>query len=154
MNMPIPDHVRKALETVTLDDKYSLDHGRAFMSGIQALVKLPMLQRLRDQKLAGWLEDRVSRRVVEMVMGVQGDIDRPAAGADEHLLAQEGGVGKLGVDHGEGGPARQVSNRATPAREVADPAAHAFGRGERCLCGGGRRLAPDGRSKQQARGSQ
>ncbi len=49
MNAPLPDHVRKALETVTLDDKYSLDHGRAFMSGVQALVKLPMLQRLRDQ---------------------------------------------------------------------------------------------------------
>jgi indolepyruvate ferredoxin oxidoreductase len=49
MNAPLPDHIRKALETVTLDDKYSLDHGRAFMSGVQALVKLPMLQRLRDQ---------------------------------------------------------------------------------------------------------
>ena len=49
MNAPLPDHIRKALETVTLDDKYSLDYGRAFMSGVQALVKLPMLQRLRDQ---------------------------------------------------------------------------------------------------------
>jgi len=49
MNAPLPEHIRKALETVTLDDKYSLDYGRAFMSGIQALVKLPMLQRLRDQ---------------------------------------------------------------------------------------------------------
>ena len=50
MNAPLPESVRKALETVTLDDKYSLDHGRAFMSGVQALVKLPMLQRLRDQQ--------------------------------------------------------------------------------------------------------
>jgi indolepyruvate ferredoxin oxidoreductase len=48
MNAPLPEHIRRALETVTLDDKYSLDHGRAFMSGIQALVKLPMLQRQRD----------------------------------------------------------------------------------------------------------
>ncbi|MFT4268347.1 MAG: indolepyruvate ferredoxin oxidoreductase family protein, partial [Xenophilus sp.] len=48
MNAPLPEHIRKALETVTLDDKYSLDRGRAFMSGVQALVKLPMLQRLRD----------------------------------------------------------------------------------------------------------
>jgi indolepyruvate ferredoxin oxidoreductase len=48
MNAPLPEHIRKALETVTLDDKYSLDYGRAFMSGVQALVKLPMLQRLRD----------------------------------------------------------------------------------------------------------
>ncbi|MBX3653861.1 MAG: indolepyruvate ferredoxin oxidoreductase family protein [Ramlibacter sp.] len=48
MNAPLPEHIRKALETVTLDDKYALDYGRAFMSGVQALVKLPMLQRLRD----------------------------------------------------------------------------------------------------------
>jgi len=49
MNAPLPEHIRKALETVTLDDKYSLDYGHAFMSGVQALVKLPMLQQLRDQ---------------------------------------------------------------------------------------------------------
>ncbi len=49
MNAPLPEHIRKALETVTLDDKYSLDYGSAFMSGVQALVKLPMLQRMRDQ---------------------------------------------------------------------------------------------------------
>ena len=48
MNAPLPDSIRKALETVTLDDKYSLDTGHAFMSGVQALVKLPMLQRQRD----------------------------------------------------------------------------------------------------------
>jgi indolepyruvate ferredoxin oxidoreductase len=48
MNAPLPEHIRKALETVTLDDKYALDHGRAFMSGVQALVRLPMLQRQRD----------------------------------------------------------------------------------------------------------
>jgi hypothetical protein len=45
---PLPDEVRRALESVTLDDKYSLARGRAFMSGVQALVRLPMLQRLRD----------------------------------------------------------------------------------------------------------
>jgi indolepyruvate ferredoxin oxidoreductase len=48
MNAPLPEHIRRALETVTLDDKYSLKVGRAFMSGVQALVKLPMLQRQRD----------------------------------------------------------------------------------------------------------
>ncbi|MEY4414486.1 MAG: hypothetical protein RIQ53_1779, partial [Pseudomonadota bacterium] len=49
MNAPLPESIRKALESVTLDDKYSLDHGRAFMSGVQALVRLPMLQRQRDR---------------------------------------------------------------------------------------------------------
>ena len=48
MNAPLPDSVRKALESVTLDDKYALETGRAFMSGTQALVRLPMLQRKRD----------------------------------------------------------------------------------------------------------
>ena len=48
MNASLPESIRKALETVTLDDKYALTHGRAFMSGVQALVRLPMLQRQRD----------------------------------------------------------------------------------------------------------
>ncbi|MEI8325607.1 MAG: indolepyruvate ferredoxin oxidoreductase family protein, partial [Betaproteobacteria bacterium] len=48
MNAALPESVRQALETVTLDDKYCLDQGRAFMSGVQALVRLPMLQRQRD----------------------------------------------------------------------------------------------------------
>ncbi|MBL8349416.1 MAG: indolepyruvate ferredoxin oxidoreductase family protein [Burkholderiaceae bacterium] len=48
MNAPLPESIRKALESVTLDDKYTLPEGRAFMSGIQALVRLPMLQRQRD----------------------------------------------------------------------------------------------------------
>jgi indolepyruvate ferredoxin oxidoreductase len=48
MNAPLPDSVRRALASLTLDDKYALDHGRAFMSGVQALVRLPMLQRTRD----------------------------------------------------------------------------------------------------------
>lgn len=51
MNAPLPDSVRQALESVTLDDKYSLPTGRAFMSGVQALVRLPMLQRQRDSVL-------------------------------------------------------------------------------------------------------
>ena len=48
MNAPLPDSIRKALESVTLDDKYALESGRAFMSGVQALVRLPMLQKKRD----------------------------------------------------------------------------------------------------------
>ena len=48
MNAPLPEAIRRALETVSLDDKYSLANGRAFMSGVQALVRLPMLQKKRD----------------------------------------------------------------------------------------------------------
>ena len=34
---------------VTLDDKYTLTSGRIYLSGIQALVRLPLIQRQRDQ---------------------------------------------------------------------------------------------------------
>ncbi len=36
------------LHEVTLDDKYTLDSGRVFLTGTQAIVRLPMLQRQRD----------------------------------------------------------------------------------------------------------
>ncbi len=52
MNAPLDrafrDALDRALTEVTLDDKYTLEQGRAFMSGTQALVRLPMLQRQRD----------------------------------------------------------------------------------------------------------
>ena len=52
MNAPLDAGQRASLETalssVTLDDKYTLERGRAYMSGIQALVRLPMLQQARD----------------------------------------------------------------------------------------------------------
>ncbi|HRP28038.1 MAG TPA: hypothetical protein PLG77_06365, partial [Burkholderiaceae bacterium] len=48
MNAPLPEAVRRALESVKIDDKYELEAGRAFMSGVQALVRLPMLQVRRD----------------------------------------------------------------------------------------------------------
>jgi indolepyruvate ferredoxin oxidoreductase len=36
------------LAAVTLDDKYVLDRGRIYLTGTQALVRLPMIQRQRD----------------------------------------------------------------------------------------------------------
>ena len=78
MNAPLPEHIRKALETVTLDDKYSLDYGRAFMSGVQALVKLPMLQQLRD-KLAG-------KKTAGFISGYRGS---PLGGYDQALWKAE-----------------------------------------------------------------
>jgi indolepyruvate ferredoxin oxidoreductase len=44
-DMNAPDRV----QPVSLDDKYTLQSGRVFMTGTQALVRLPMLQRVRDQ---------------------------------------------------------------------------------------------------------
>src|SRR5260221_2793818 len=40
---------RMQLAAVTLDDKYTLPSGRIYLSGVQALVRLPMLQHQRDQ---------------------------------------------------------------------------------------------------------
>ena len=37
-----------ALAQVTLDDKYTLTSGRIYLTGIQALVRLPIMQRQRD----------------------------------------------------------------------------------------------------------
>ncbi len=35
-------------DSISLDDKYLLTHGRVYMTGTQALVRLPMIQRQRD----------------------------------------------------------------------------------------------------------
>jgi indolepyruvate ferredoxin oxidoreductase len=55
MNAPLDAGQRASLEaaltSVTLDDKYTLERGRAYMSGIQALVRLPMLQQERDRAI-------------------------------------------------------------------------------------------------------
>ncbi|MEY3739419.1 MAG: hypothetical protein RLZZ192_94 [Pseudomonadota bacterium] len=48
MNAPLSSTSQAALATVTLEDKYTKSEGQAFMSGVQALVRLPMLQRARD----------------------------------------------------------------------------------------------------------
>ncbi len=78
MNAPLPEHVRRALETVTLDDRYSLDHGRAFMSGVQALVRLPMLQRQRDAA--------AGRNTAGFISGYRGS---PLGGYDQALWKAE-----------------------------------------------------------------
>ncbi len=78
MNAPLPEHIRKALESVTLDDKYALEEGRAFMSGVQALVKLPMLQRQRDA-LQG-------KNTAGFISGYRGS---PLGGYDQSLVKAE-----------------------------------------------------------------
>ena len=37
-----------ALAAVSLDDKYVLQSGRVYLTGTQALVRLPIMQRIRD----------------------------------------------------------------------------------------------------------
>lgn len=88
MNAPLsrelPEHIRKSLESVTLDDKYALDSGQAFMSGVQALVRLPMLQRTRDA-IAGL-------NTAGFISGYRGsplgNYDQALMQAKKHLAAQ------------------------------------------------------------------
>ncbi len=49
MNAPLPASALPHGHEVTLEDKYTLDQGRVYMSGTQALVRLPMLQKARDR---------------------------------------------------------------------------------------------------------
>ncbi len=49
MNAPLPPGVADT-HGLTLDDKYTRTTGRIYLSGTQALVRLPLLQKLRDQQ--------------------------------------------------------------------------------------------------------
>jgi indolepyruvate ferredoxin oxidoreductase len=42
------EQIRQALADVQLDDKYTQESGRIFLTGTQALVRLPLMQRARD----------------------------------------------------------------------------------------------------------
>ena len=46
--VPVDPVDPNAQPVATLDDKYLLDHGRVYLTGTQALVRLPMIQRQRD----------------------------------------------------------------------------------------------------------
>ncbi|HPR44423.1 MAG TPA: indolepyruvate ferredoxin oxidoreductase family protein [Ottowia sp.] len=76
MNAPLPEHIRRSIETVSLDDKYALETGRAFMSGVHALVRLPMLQRQRDAL--------VGKNTAGFISGYRGS---PLGGYDQALWA-------------------------------------------------------------------
>ena len=85
MNAPLPEAIRLALERATLDDKYSLESGRAFMSGVQALVRLPMLQKTRDAA--------IGLNTAGFISGYRGSplggYDQALWSAKKHLAAQD-----------------------------------------------------------------
>ena len=66
--------VSNRLTTVSLDDKYTATSGNIFLSGIQALVRLPMMQRERD-RAAGL-------NTAGFISGYRGS---PLGGLDENL---------------------------------------------------------------------
>ncbi len=62
------------LREVALDDKYTLDSGRVYLTGVQALVRLLMLQRQRDA--------RAGLNTAGFVSGYRGS---PLGGLDQAL---------------------------------------------------------------------
>ncbi len=48
MNAPLTKEQLELIQNTTLDDKYTANNKRVFMSGTQALVRLPLLQKERD----------------------------------------------------------------------------------------------------------
>ncbi len=74
MNAPLTPAQRAALQSVHLDDKYTLETGRAWMSGIHALVRLPMMQRERDA--------RVGLNTAGFISGYRGS---PLGGVDQNM---------------------------------------------------------------------
>src|SRR5436309_16051599 len=64
---------------VSLEDKYTLASGRVYLNGIQALVRLPMMQRERD--LAAGLN------TAGFISGYRGS---PLGGLDENLWKAQG----------------------------------------------------------------
>ena len=63
-----------ALASVSLDDKYTLDSGRIYLTGIQALVRLPLMQRQRD--------DAAGLNTAGFISGYRGS---PLGGYDQAL---------------------------------------------------------------------
>ena len=62
------------LKTVTLADKYTLTQGRIFITGTQALVRLPMTQQQRDARLG--------KNTAGYISGYRGS---PLGGLDDQL---------------------------------------------------------------------
>jgi indolepyruvate ferredoxin oxidoreductase len=78
--------------TVTLDDKYVQDQGRIYLSGIQALVKLPMLQHLRDKAAGLNTGGFVSGYRGSPLGGLDKELWRAAAHLERHSIRFQPGL--------------------------------------------------------------
>ena len=85
MNAPLnvnPDEQQALVDNnISLDDKFTLERGRAFMTGTQALIRLTMLQRQADEK--------AGLNTAGFISGYRGsplgNVDLTAAKAKKHL---------------------------------------------------------------------
>lgn len=84
MNAPLPADRQSPAADISLDDKYTLERGRAFITGTQALIRLPMQQRMRDA--------RAGLNTAGFITGYRGSplgsVDQTAMKAKKHLEAQ------------------------------------------------------------------
>ncbi|EGF32656.1 Indolepyruvate ferredoxin oxidoreductase [Oxalobacteraceae bacterium IMCC9480] len=85
MNAPLkPEQsLAPSPSAISLDDKYTLERGRAFITGTQAMIRLPMLQRQRDV--------RAGLNTAGFITGYRGSplgsVDMTAAKAKKYLDA-------------------------------------------------------------------
>jgi indolepyruvate ferredoxin oxidoreductase len=81
MNAPLPEAGRLSPAEASLDDKWTVERGRAYLNGTQALLRLMMLQRQRDMmagiNTAGYLTGYRGSPL--------GVVDQAAWKAQEHL---------------------------------------------------------------------
>lgn len=82
MNAPLKAEQHALIDNnISLDDKFTLERGRAFMTGTQALIRLMMLQRQADEKAelntAGYISGYRGSPL--------GNVDLTAAKAKKHL---------------------------------------------------------------------
>jgi indolepyruvate ferredoxin oxidoreductase len=84
MNAPLPSDRQSPAAAISLDDKYTLERGRAFLTGTQALIRLPMQQRMRDA--------RAGLNTAGFISGYRGSplgsVDQTAMKAKKYLEAQ------------------------------------------------------------------
>ncbi len=104
-----------ALAAVTLDDKYTLETGRVYLTGTQALVRLPLLQRQRDVgggAQHGLLYFRLSRLAARRVR--PGAVERAPLCRAQPPQVSAGDQRGTGRHRGVGQPA----DRAVPRRQI------------------------------------
>src|SRR3978361_503864 len=81
MNAPLLPGQRRLADDISLNEKYTLERGRAFITGTQAIIRLPMLQRQRDM--------RAGLNTAGFITGYRGSplgsVDQTAAKAKRHL---------------------------------------------------------------------
>jgi len=83
MNAPLDSGLHQLPDNISLDDKFTLERGRAFITGTQALIRLAIMQRRRDEKAglntAGYITGYRGSPL--------GNVDMTAAKAKRHLEA-------------------------------------------------------------------